>query len=111
MTDKKELFEEKIKEIFEDVGLSVSFLKEKKSDEEVEKEIEDLFPVKNGKRNETKEESIIRQGWQCPKCGAILSPDKEYCPFCTEQTVSSFTCGGNNILGIATSATSLEKKK
>ena len=25
----------------------------------------------------------IQQGWQCPKCGAILAPNQSYCPFCS----------------------------
>lgn len=25
---------------------------------------------------------FIQQGWQCPKCGAILAPHQDYCPFC-----------------------------
>ena len=111
MTDKKNYFKEKTKEIFENVGLSVSFLEDKKPNEEVEKEIADLFPVKNEKRDEAKKESIIRQGWQCPKCGAILSPDKEYCPFCTEQTISIICDMENNLSSIETSTTSLEEKE
>ena len=25
----------------------------------------------------------IQQGWECPKCGAILAPNQHYCPFCS----------------------------
>lgn len=30
----------------------------------------------------------IRQGWQCPKCGAILSPDQGCCPFCIHCVIT-----------------------
>lgn len=26
---------------------------------------------------------FLQQGWQCPKCGAILAPNQSYCPFCS----------------------------
>lgn len=26
---------------------------------------------------------LIQQGWECPKCGAILAPHQHYCPFCS----------------------------
>ena len=26
---------------------------------------------------------FIQQGWECPKCGAILAPHPHYCPFCS----------------------------
>lgn len=26
---------------------------------------------------------FLQQGWQCPKCGAILAPNQHYCPFCS----------------------------
>lgn len=26
---------------------------------------------------------FLQQGWQCPKCGAILAPNQTYCPFCS----------------------------
>lgn len=26
---------------------------------------------------------FIQQGWQCPKCGAVLAPNQHYCPFCS----------------------------
>ena len=28
---------------------------------------------------------FIQQGWQCPKCGAILAPNQSYCPFCSKK--------------------------
>ena len=28
---------------------------------------------------------FIQQGWQCPKCGAILAPNQNYCPFCSKK--------------------------
>ena len=32
-------------------------------------------------------------GWICPKCGAVLSPSTQECPYCTPYKV---TCGPNN---------------
>lgn len=26
---------------------------------------------------------ILQQGWECPKCGAILAPHQTHCPFCS----------------------------
>lgn len=26
---------------------------------------------------------FLQQGWECPKCGAILAPHQKYCPFCS----------------------------
>lgn len=28
---------------------------------------------------------FIQQGWECPKCGAILAPNQSYCPFCSKK--------------------------
>lgn len=27
--------------------------------------------------------NFIQQGWECPKCGAVLAPNQSYCPFCS----------------------------
>jgi hypothetical protein len=35
------------------------------------------------KANEFNEKQFIQQGWECPKCGAILAPHQHYCPFCS----------------------------
>lgn len=35
------------------------------------------------KANEFNEKQFIQQGWECPKCGAILAPHQNYCPFCS----------------------------
>ena len=32
-------------------------------------------------------------GWICPKCGAVLSPSTQECPYCTPHKV---TCGPSN---------------
>ena len=34
-----------------------------------------------------------KTGWYCPKCGAVISPDKDYCPFCVPAP--KVTCGFN----------------
>ena len=33
------------------------------------------------------------QGWECPKCGAVLSPTQFHCPFCAPAI--KFTSGFN----------------
>lgn len=42
--------------------------------------------------NNVHAEKFIQQGWECPKCGAILAPHQNYCPFCT-KSVSTFGSG------------------
>lgn len=37
--------------------------------------------------------TVTNYGWICPKCGAVLSPFTQQCPYCTPYKV---TCGPNN---------------
>lgn len=37
--------------------------------------------------------SVTNYGWICPKCGAVLSPSIQECPYCMPHKV---TCGPNN---------------
>lgn len=37
--------------------------------------------------------TVTNYGWICPKCGAVLSPSIQECPYCTSYKV---TCGPNN---------------
>ena len=37
--------------------------------------------------------TVINYGWICPKCGAVLSPSTQECPYCTPHKV---TCGPSN---------------
>lgn len=37
--------------------------------------------------------SVTNYGWICPKCGAVLSPSTQECPYCTPYKV---ICGQNS---------------
>lgn len=37
--------------------------------------------------------TVTNYGWICPKCGAVLSPSIQECPYCTPYKV---TCGPSN---------------
>lgn len=36
----------------------------------------------------------IPQGWECPKCGAVLAPNQSYCPFCSKKESDWITTVG-----------------
>ena len=38
--------------------------------------------------------TVTNYGWICPKCGAVLSPSIQECPYCTPYKV---TCGPNTV--------------
>lgn len=42
-------------------------------------------------------DKVTNYGWICPKCGAVLSPSTQECPYCTPHKV---TCGTINELPI-----------
>ena len=46
------------------------------------------------KANEFNEKQFIQQGWECPKCGAILAPNQCYCPFCSKKESNWITAVG-----------------
>lgn len=39
---------------------------------------------------------ILQQGWECPKCGAILAPSQHYCPFCSPSEYGRTNWLGTN---------------
>ena len=42
----------------------------------------------------TPEKPSIQQGWECPRCGAILAPYMPYCPFCSKKESDLITTVG-----------------
>ena len=42
----------------------------------------------------------IQQGWECPKCGAILAPHQNCCPFCSPSEY-----GKTNTIGTGVTST------
>lgn len=39
---------------------------------------------------------FLQQGWECPKCGAILAPHQKYCPFCSPSEYGRTNWLGTN---------------
>ena len=60
-----------------------------KMHEEKHKQIEKMATIPNWSNH-----GFVQQGWQCPKCGTILSPSTSFCPFCSRNTwTPTITCG------------------
>lgn len=38
--------------------------------------------------------AVTNYGWVCPKCGAVLSPSTQECPYCTPYKVTCGTISG-----------------
>lgn len=51
---------------------------------------------------------FIQQGWQCPKCGAILAPNQNYCPFCSRKESDWITTIGTGTQPLYTESQSLK---
>lgn len=39
---------------------------------------------------------FYREGWVCPKCGAVMSPDTMYCIYCTPKENITFVTTGSS---------------
>lgn len=46
--------------------------------------------------------TVTNYGWICPKCGAVLSPSIQECPYCTPYKV---TCGPDSVSSIKSAPT------
>lgn len=42
-------------------------------------------------------DKFIQQGWECPKCGAILAPHQNYCPFCSSKEITFASGSGKYV--------------
>ena len=46
--------------------------------------------------------SVTNYGWICPKCGAVLSPSTQECPYCTPHKLICGTIGEFPIKSVPT---------
>lgn len=45
------------------------------------------------------EPKVYQQGWVCPKCGGVYSPNQHCCPICTPAQGLKVTWGTDGIAG------------
>ena len=43
------------------------------------------------------DKQIIMQGWECPKCGAVMSPTTRVCVNCNGHTEVIVNCNSTNM--------------
>lgn len=43
------------------------------------------------------DKQILQQGWECPKCGAVMSPTTSVCVNCNGRIEVSVNTGASNI--------------
>ena len=47
---------------------------------------------------ETTKTPFYKQGWVCPKCGAVMSPNQPYCIFCQPKNIQNIQVTNTGIM-------------
>jgi rubrerythrin len=79
-----------VEDFIEGSNLNEIIENEKEYDDELEETEEEEEEENEGNNSEAK------QGWICPKCGEVLSPFVDTCPYCKKKpdnTLSALICG------------------
>lgn len=59
---------------------------------------------------QTTKEPSYKQGWVCPKCSAVMSPDQPYCLFCQSNNIKDIQVTYTGIMpSISTENKSISK--
>lgn len=56
--------------------------------------IEATTPPPKTRSCDIPEKPSLQQGWECPRCGAIIAPYMPYCPFCSKKESDWITTVG-----------------